>query len=168
MYKLYAESLESQEHLSAILDQAQQIVTRSLDAEKSEGGHRSRFRNYEQFYCYSRSERQCQARAISAFRRRYGVVWSVLYLEQIRKASRSTIKSWTGPAAIDRYLEADEKGRLIQSLKSFLASRTLQSTEVFGKRHTLEDLIAKILRDIREEAQRQFECPSPMWWWGGR
>jgi hypothetical chaperone protein len=84
---------------------------------------------------------------------------SVLYLEQIRKAARSTIKSWTGPSAIDRYLEADEKGRLIQSLKSFLASRTLQSTEVFGKRHTLEDLIAVILRDIREEAERQFEKP---------
>jgi phosphoglucomutase len=32
VYKLYAESLKSQEHLSAIVDQAQQIVTRSLDA----------------------------------------------------------------------------------------------------------------------------------------
>ena len=54
------------------------------------------------------------------------------------------------------YLEAEEKGRLIQSLKSFLASRSLRSTEVFGRQVALEDLIANILRDLRVEAQRQF------------
>lgn len=84
---------------------------------------------------------------------------SVLYLEQIRKAGQLINKSWTGPAAIDQYLDAEEKGRLIQSMKSFLASRTLQSTEVFGRRQTLEDLIAVILRDIREAAQHQFGRP---------
>jgi hypothetical chaperone protein len=58
---------------------------------------------------------------------------SLLYLERIREAGRSTIKSWSGPTGIDRYLNAEEKGRLIQSLKSFLSSRSLQSTEVFGR-----------------------------------
>ena len=48
------------------------------------------------------------------------------------------------------------KGRLIQSLKSFLSSRSLHSTEVFGRRHTTEDLIARILRDLREKAEHQF------------
>ena len=48
------------------------------------------------------------------------------------------------------------KGRLIQSLKSFLSSRTLHGTEVFGRRYTLEDLIARILRDLREKAEHQF------------
>jgi hypothetical chaperone protein len=84
---------------------------------------------------------------------------SVLYLEQIRKAGRATIKSWTGPAAIDQYLQAEEKGRLIQSLKSFLTSRTLKSTEVFGRQQTLEDLVAVILRDIRHAAEEQFQAP---------
>ncbi len=84
---------------------------------------------------------------------------SVLYLEQIRKAARSTIKSWTGPVAIDQYLLAEEKGRLIQSLKSFLSSRTLKSTEVFGRQQTLEDLVAVILRDIRHAAEHQFGVP---------
>lgn len=75
---------------------------------------------------------------------------SLLYLQLLQEAGRRTIQSWSGPQGIERYLtSADEKGRLIQSLKSFLSSRGLQSTEVFGRRIQLEDLIARILRDIR-------------------
>src|SRR5919198_710596 len=50
-----------------------------------------------------------------------------------------------GPIAIDNYLAADEKGRLIQSLKSFLASRLFSGTSVFGKQFSLEDLITIML-----------------------
>lgn len=81
---------------------------------------------------------------------------SLLYLEQIKERGRTTVKSWTGPEGIERYLGADSKGRLIQSLKSFLSSRLLESTEVFGKRHTVEELIARILRDLRGHAEKQF------------
>ena len=44
----------------------------------------------------------------------------------------------------------------IQSLKSFLTSRTLQATDVFGRRRTVEDLIARILVDLRQHAEEQF------------
>jgi hypothetical chaperone protein len=81
---------------------------------------------------------------------------SLLYLQQVKEGGAKTLKSWTGPEGIEHYLSADAKGRLIQSLKSFLTSRTLQSTEVFGRRYTLEDMIARILRDLREKAERQF------------
>jgi len=81
---------------------------------------------------------------------------SLLYLEQLKERGRTTVKSWTGPEGIERYLGADAKGRLIQSLKSFLSSRLLESTEVFGKRHTVEELIARILRDLRGHAESQF------------
>jgi hypothetical chaperone protein len=81
---------------------------------------------------------------------------SLLYLLRIRENGRSTIKSWSGPTAIDEYLDADEKGRLVQSLKSFLTSRSLQTTEVFGRRFKLEELIARILADIRAVAENQF------------
>jgi hypothetical chaperone protein len=81
---------------------------------------------------------------------------SLLYLEQAKEGGRNALKSWSGPEAIERYLSADTKGRLIQSLKSFLSSRTLQATEVFGRRYTLEDLIARILRDLRTKAADQF------------
>ena len=84
---------------------------------------------------------------------------SLLYLEQVRTAARAVIKSWTGPRGIDQYLLAEHKGRLIQSLKSFLSSRNLKSTDIFGRRHTLEDLISFLIRDIRVEAERQFGMP---------
>jgi hypothetical chaperone protein len=81
---------------------------------------------------------------------------SLLYLEQARDAGRDTLRSWTGPAGIERYLHAENKGRLIQSLKSFLSSRSLKTTEVFGRRRTLEELIARILKDLRLSAEKQF------------
>ncbi len=49
---------------------------------------------------------------------------SLLYLELIKERDVRRIRSWTGPEAIEQYLAADDKGRLIQSLKSFLSSRT--------------------------------------------
>jgi hypothetical chaperone protein len=84
---------------------------------------------------------------------------SVLYLEQQRHASRTQIKGFTGPQAIEHYLHAEHKGRLIQSLKSYLTSRTLTGTEVFGRRYTIEDLIARILTDLRLSAERQLGRP---------
>src|SRR5277367_2036731 len=84
---------------------------------------------------------------------------SLLYLEQRKQAGRSQIKSFTGPQAIEHYLEAEHKGRLIQSLKSYLTSRTLTGTEVFGRRYSLEDLISRILTDLRLAAERQFGQP---------
>jgi len=81
---------------------------------------------------------------------------SLLYLERLKEAGRTTIKSWSGPEGIEHYLHSDDKGRSIQSLKSFLASRGLQSTEVFGRRFQLEELVAKILQDIRIKTEEQF------------
>jgi len=85
---------------------------------------------------------------------------SVLYLEQSRTgAGPRKTHALTGPAAIEHYLQADEKGRLIQSLKSHLSSRSLTGTEVFGRRYKLEDLIARILADLRKHAEAQFNRP---------
>jgi hypothetical chaperone protein len=81
---------------------------------------------------------------------------SLLYLEQVKEGGARTLKSWTGPEGIEHYLTAESKGRLIQSLKSFLTSRSLRSTDVFGRQQTLEDLVARILRDLREKAEKQF------------
>src|SRR6267154_3822151 len=84
---------------------------------------------------------------------------SVLYLEQRKQSGRTQIKGFTGPAAIEQYLQAEHKGRLIQSLKSYLTSRTLTGTEVFGRRYSVEDLISRILTDLRLSAERQFGQP---------
>lgn len=81
---------------------------------------------------------------------------SLLYLEQSIDKGVKSLKSWTGPAGIEKYLAADPKGRLVQSLKSFLSSRSLTTTEVFGRRRSLEELIARILKDLRAQAEAQF------------
>ena len=85
---------------------------------------------------------------------------SLLYLEQVKERGARTLKSWTGPEGIEHYLTSDlaaeSKGRLIQSLKTFLTSRSLRSTDVFGRHQMIEDLVARILRDLREKAERQF------------
>src|ERR1700722_18942807 len=84
---------------------------------------------------------------------------SVLYLQQVKQAGRAKTHTWTGPAAIEHYLAAENKGRLIQSLKSYLSDRTLRGTAVFGRHCTLEDLISRILADLRHHAETQFRAP---------
>jgi hypothetical chaperone protein len=84
---------------------------------------------------------------------------SVLYLQQAKQANRVRTHAWTGPAAIEHYLAAENKGRLIQSLKSYLSDRSLTGTAVFGRHYTLEDLISRILGDLRRQAEQQFRTP---------
>jgi hypothetical chaperone protein len=85
---------------------------------------------------------------------------SLLYFEQIESPGKpKRTHSLTGPAAIERYLEADEKGRLIQSLKSHLPNRQLTGTEIFGRRHKLEDILSRLIGDLRRQAENQFQRP---------
>jgi len=84
---------------------------------------------------------------------------SVLYLEQWKSGAAKRLHSLSGPQAIEHYLAADEKGRLIQSLKSHLSSRSLTGTEIFGRRYTLEDLVSRMIKDLRRGAEEQFGQP---------
>jgi hypothetical chaperone protein len=84
---------------------------------------------------------------------------SVLYLQQVKQTGKARIHAWTGPSAIEHYLAAENKGRLIQSLKSYLSDRTLTGTAVFGRHYTLQDLVSRILADLRRHAERQFHTP---------
>lgn len=82
---------------------------------------------------------------------------SVLYFEQYKTSEGiKRAHSLTGPAAIEHYLQSDEKGRLVQSLKSHLSSRSLTGTEVFGRRYKLEELISRMLSDLRKHTSSQF------------
>lgn len=91
---------------------------------------------------------------------RIPVCRSVLYFEQSKAASgQRRVHGYSGPQAIERYLEADEKGRLIQSLKSHLSKRALTGTEIFGRRHRLEELVTRIISDLRKHAEEQFGHP---------
>src|SRR5580698_6838333 len=54
-----------------------------------------------------------------------------------------------GGEAIDNYIASGANGRLIQSLKSFLADRLFHQTNIMGDAYTLEDLITPILKRLR-------------------
>ena len=85
---------------------------------------------------------------------------SVLYFEQSKTANgQRRVHGYSGSEAIERYLDSEEEGRLIQSLKSHLSSRSLTGTEVFGRRHRLEELVTRIVSDLRKQAEAQFMQP---------
>ena len=58
---------------------------------------------------------------------------------------------YTGVQAINRYLE-DNSGRFIQSVKSFLHSASFRATQIRGRTWLIEDLVALLLRRVREAA----------------
>lgn len=66
-----------------------------------------------------------------------------------------------GDEAIDHYIASGANGRLIQSLKSFLADRLFDETNIMGDYYSLEDLITPILKRLRKVAEEQFgELPA--------
>ena len=81
---------------------------------------------------------------------------SILYFEREEHGRDRAVRSFAGPRAIERYLESEETGRLIQSVKSFLAARDFSSTDILGSPVRLEGLIELILRGLRETAIEQF------------
>ena len=83
---------------------------------------------------------------------------SVLYFDS--EDEGESVRVHAGPDAIARYLGSEEKsGRLVQSLKSFLASRLFSATTIFGAAYRLEDLIGRLLASLREQAECHFQAP---------
>ncbi len=80
---------------------------------------------------------------------------SILFFHPEARDARGRLTAVAGPRAIDQYLEAEGKGRLIQSLKSYLADRGFQATSIFAKTHTLVDLMTLLLADLRARAEEQ-------------
>jgi len=76
---------------------------------------------------------------------------SVLYFDPPGRAPGSS-RSYAGHHAVDAYLEADTKGRFIQSLKSYLADQGFDGTIVGRRKHSLEALIGLIAASLREDA----------------
>lgn len=69
---------------------------------------------------------------------------SILYFEDGERDRNGRPRAFAGPAAIDAYLEGAE-GRLIQSIKSYLANPDFTSTSIFNSRFTLENLIGFVV-----------------------
>jgi hypothetical chaperone protein len=81
---------------------------------------------------------------------------SILFFESTEETGGTESALAVGNDAIRRYLAAGGSGRLIQSLKSFLADRSFETTDILGEKYTLGDLIAPILIALRTAAEAQF------------
>ena len=79
---------------------------------------------------------------------------SILFFAPPQKGLRRELSAYAGPDAIERYLHAEDGGRLIQSIKSYLANSSLKSTSLFGKSYRFEELVGYLLRSLKTAAGR--------------
>ncbi len=61
-----------------------------------------------------------------------------------------------GAAALDAYVRSGMEGRLLRSLKRFLPVESFRGTQIGSNRYALEDLVAAILRRMRERANEVY------------
>jgi hypothetical chaperone protein len=78
---------------------------------------------------------------------------SVLYFERRKEAALTRLTSAAGPKALQHYVEAEDKGRLIQSLKAYLADRRFDGTSVFSQNYSLVDMVSLIVRHLLLDAR---------------
>lgn len=65
---------------------------------------------------------------------------------------------FAGQEAIRQYVGDGACGRFMQSIKTFLPNTSFDSTEVFGRRYAIDDLIAIILRQIKARGEAHVGC----------
>ncbi len=81
---------------------------------------------------------------------------SVLYFDPEQLEPTGKPRAVGGPGAITAYVQAETRGRLVQSMKSHLASPLFKHTAILGHSYTLEELIALIIRQLKAAAEAQF------------
>jgi hypothetical chaperone protein len=65
---------------------------------------------------------------------------------------------FAGHDAIHQYVSDGAAGRFMQSIKTFLPNTSFDNTEIFGKRYTIDDLVAIILRKIKARGEAHAGC----------
>jgi len=65
---------------------------------------------------------------------------------------------YAGHEAIRHYVGDGAAGRFMQSIKTFLPNTSFDSTEVFGRRYAIDDLIAIILRKLKVRGEAHVGC----------
>ncbi len=95
---------------------------------------------------------------------------TILYFEPADPPRESAVSA--GNYAIARYLASEGDGRLVQSIKSHLASRTFKQTSIGGRTWTLERLVGAFLVELRkaagQELGRRAVVGRPVRYWGAR
>lgn len=75
---------------------------------------------------------------------------SILCLWEDAFGAGRVLRHAAGPAAIEAWLGTAAESRLVMSMKSYLAQASFTETRIFGRRFTLENLIALLLRGLLE------------------
>ncbi|HEY0705420.1 MAG TPA: Hsp70 family protein [Polyangia bacterium] len=93
---------------------------------------------------------------------------SILYFESGDRPGEVLISA--GAPAIDRFAQSGGQGRLVQSIKSHLASALFTGTHALGRHYRIEDLIATFLRKLRAAVDcdlgRRAVVGRPVRYWG--
>lgn len=76
---------------------------------------------------------------------------SVLYFNEENQV-------YAGDEAIRQYVDDGATGRFMQSIKTFLPNTSFSNTEIFGKRYTIDDLIAIILKKLKASGEAHVGC----------
>jgi hypothetical chaperone protein len=85
-----------------------------------------------------------------------GPLRSILHFHPERRERSGRLVPAVGPEAVEAWLDSRGDGRLIQSAKSFLASRLFTSTNVFGTSFSLQTLVGYMLRALRARGEARF------------
>jgi hypothetical chaperone protein len=93
---------------------------------------------------------------------------SILYFEDGEGPGEVLVSA--GTPAMQRYAESGGQGRLVQSIKSYLASELFSGTQAMGRNYRVEDLIGLFLRKLREAVDtdlgRRAVVGRPVRYWG--
>ncbi len=79
---------------------------------------------------------------------------SILCFVREGTAPGSPISVKAGPEAMAAYLEYGSDCRLVQSIKTMAANPNFAQTHIFGRKFTIEELIAGILKALRQDVER--------------
>ena len=74
-----------------------------------------------------------------------GVFRTALAVWSEGRAPRAVVRTAGGPQALEHALSGSAHGRFIQSIKTYLGSRGFSDTRLYGRRFTIEDLVATFL-----------------------
>ena len=61
---------------------------------------------------------------------------------------RAAVRHVAGPQALERALNPDGHHRFVQSIKTYLATRSFTETRLYGQRYTIEALVSTFLRHL--------------------